>query len=124
MVFAEVEDDRGVGAEAAGDFSWKLDSSATMSDGGGASRQRSSASSMGSPKLPIASAWTPPRRARWAAKAVTVLLPLVPVTASRRVSAAPCRRQWLSKRATSLVRRLRGNGSCDGATPGLTATAS
>ena len=90
VVFADVEERRGVGLEAGSlPASWKLDSSSTQTSGmrsrsdsaGPASIASASVCSIVGPMLPAAATRLPLRSTRSAVSAVVVVLPLVPVTA-------------------------------------------
>ena len=88
--------------------SWKLDSSSTYRSGTG----RSSRSSAGSPRLPPASARRPPATASSATSVVTVLLPLVPVTATTGAGASRANSSMSPTTGRPRSSASRTSGSC------------
>jgi len=72
-----------VGSKPSTPSSWKLDNSSTQTSGNvSASMRADSVSSKVGPMLPATATGLPTRSTSWPVSAVTVVLPLVPVTAS------------------------------------------
>ena len=108
--------------------SWKLESSSTQTSGNDpASSRRISAVSAAGEMFPATSQSTPAVRHMLPATAVTVLLPFVPVIASRRAPGWPARKRAkssISPTTSSPRARASRMTGVSSDTPGLAATSS